>query len=246
MTDYILVPVEPTLEMMEAGAEGCGQDLDRDEARGRAFVAYKAMLAAAPDHIADARKMVSRQQIREVFLRNGFTIKPGCDDLADYVYKAAFELLELAAPDVQAEPVGWQFYQDGKWWNGDDRIKDLRKNTEAAGYPVRDVYAAQQPAEQQPVPVFSDEDHVCIPRGLIAAACSAIGKKRDAENVLSELRRYTLRDLSRQTEPDVAALVEALETIADYPWHRDHEMASSAMIKIARAALAAHRKGGDK
>lgn len=47
---------------------------------------------------------------------------------------------------VPVEPVGWQFYQDGKWWHGDDRIKDHRKNTEAAGYPVRDVYAAPQPA----------------------------------------------------------------------------------------------------
>ena len=54
-----------------------------------------------------------------------------------------------------AVPVGWQFYQDGKWWNGDDRVKDHRKNTVAAGVPVRDVYAAPaQPAvqgEQQPV-----------------------------------------------------------------------------------------------
>lgn len=57
-----------------------------------------------PNHIAEARKNVSRQQIREVFLRNGFTIKPGCDDLREYVYKAAFELLELAAPAVQGEP----------------------------------------------------------------------------------------------------------------------------------------------
>ena len=84
-----------------------------------------------------------RSQIREVFLRNGFTIKDGRDDLADYVYEAAFELLELAAPAVQGGPVGWQFYQDGKWWNGGDRIKDHRKNTEEAGYPIRDVYALQ-------------------------------------------------------------------------------------------------------
>ena len=45
----------------------------------------------------------------------------------------------LYARPAQAEqqPVSWQFYQDGKWWNGDDRIKDHRKNTEAAGIPVR-------------------------------------------------------------------------------------------------------------
>ena len=42
-------------------------------------------------------------------------------------------------------PVGWQFYEDGKWWNGDDRIKDHRKNTEEAGVRVRDVYAIHQP-----------------------------------------------------------------------------------------------------
>lgn len=53
--------------------------------------------------------------------------------------------LYSTTPTVQGEPVGWQFYQDGKWWNGDDRIKDHRKNTEAAGMPVRDVYAASQP-----------------------------------------------------------------------------------------------------
>src|SRR5690606_18849514 len=57
----------------------------------------------------------------------------------------AIRMALLAAPAVQGEPVGWQFYQDGKWWNGDDRIKDHRKNTEEAGYPIREVYAAPQP-----------------------------------------------------------------------------------------------------
>jgi hypothetical protein len=56
-------------------------------------------------------------------------------------------------------PVGWQFYQDGKWWNGDDRIRDHRANTEAAGYPVRDVYAAApaQPAAHDQGEVHSRE-----------------------------------------------------------------------------------------
>lgn len=46
-------------------------------------------------------------------------------------------------------PAGWQFYdrENSRWCNGDDRIKDYRRNTAAAGYPVRDVYAAlTQPA----------------------------------------------------------------------------------------------------
>lgn len=39
---------------------------------------------------------MNRTQIRELFLRNGFSIKPGCDDLKSYVYEAAEELLNLA------------------------------------------------------------------------------------------------------------------------------------------------------
>lgn len=39
---------------------------------------------------------MNRTQIREIFLRNGFSIKPGCDDLKSYVYVAAEELLNLA------------------------------------------------------------------------------------------------------------------------------------------------------
>lgn len=44
------------------------------------------------------------------------------------------------AQQGESEPVGWQFYQQGRWWNGDDRIKDHRKNTEEAGIPTRDVF----------------------------------------------------------------------------------------------------------
>lgn len=64
-----------------------------------------------PDHIPDAGKMVAdqlrggtkkigRPQIREVFMRNGFTIAPDRDDLEDRVYEAAFELLEAAANHI--------------------------------------------------------------------------------------------------------------------------------------------------
>lgn len=61
--------------------------------------------------------------------------------LAEQEREHAAELKARAAQTEQ-QPVSWQFYQDGKWWNGDDRIKDHRKNTEAAGIPVRDLYAA--------------------------------------------------------------------------------------------------------
>ncbi|HAU5488779.1 TPA: hypothetical protein JD194_06755 [Cronobacter sakazakii] len=44
---------------------------------------------------------VSKDEIRKIFMRNGFTIKDGQSDLKDYVYDAAFELissLKLPAP----------------------------------------------------------------------------------------------------------------------------------------------------
>lgn len=36
---------------------------------------------------------MSDEQIKKIFLKNGFTIKEGHDDLQPYVYKAAKELL---------------------------------------------------------------------------------------------------------------------------------------------------------
>lgn len=41
----------------------------------------------------------------------------------------------------RGESVGWQFFDKGEWHTG-LKVKDHRKNTEEAGYPVRDVYAA--------------------------------------------------------------------------------------------------------
>lgn len=60
-----------------------------------------------PNHIAEARKKVSRPQIREICLRNGARIEPGRDDLPDYVYESVFELLEMTAPAVHGEPVDY-------------------------------------------------------------------------------------------------------------------------------------------
>jgi hypothetical protein len=37
------------------------------------------------------------------------------------------------------EPVAWQFLQNGKWHNGTE-FHSHRKNTEAAGIPIRDLY----------------------------------------------------------------------------------------------------------
>lgn len=50
---------------------------------------------AAPQP-ADPVEVLSKDEIREVFLANGFTIKPGHDDLKPYVYEAAREIIALA------------------------------------------------------------------------------------------------------------------------------------------------------
>lgn len=42
----------------------------------------------------DNKQIVPDSKIREIFLRNGFTIKEGHDDLKPYVYAAARELIE--------------------------------------------------------------------------------------------------------------------------------------------------------
>ena len=60
-----------------------------------------AQAAISATQPAQAAQPVSRDVIRDVFLRNGFTIKDGCSDLKPYVYAAANALLEVAA----AQPV---------------------------------------------------------------------------------------------------------------------------------------------
>lgn len=62
-------------------------------------------------------------------------------------FNAAVQRLIDGHSQRRGESVAWQFYDNGRWWNGDDRIKDHRKNTESAGYKTRDLYTALQPAE---------------------------------------------------------------------------------------------------
>lgn len=50
-------------------------------------------------------------------------------------------MFEVVQSETFLDPVAWQFYQDGEWHNGCDRIPNHRKNTEAAGFPVRNLYA---------------------------------------------------------------------------------------------------------
>lgn len=172
------------------------------------------------------------------------------------------------ASTVQGEPVGWQFYQYGKWWNGDDRIKDHRKNTEEAGFRVRDVYAVPQPAEQQPEPISRNlrAVHAMILRALDrdAANGKAVRGEMAAElrSALSEQppspnaptfqpcdhvhktkgSQWNGRVVGTYSEPDVSVLVGALERI-ELMDSDDHSLFNA--VLVARAALAAHHKGSE-
>lgn len=65
--------------------------------------------APVPEAKAQGLVMLSRDAIREVFMRNGFTVKEGQADLKPYVYAAAEELLQLAAPVQRVSvPDGWK------------------------------------------------------------------------------------------------------------------------------------------
>ena len=54
------------------------------------------------------------------------------------------------------EPVDWQFFDKGCWWNSDHRIKNQKKDMELAGYKTRDLYTT--PPSAQPAPVKTDHD----------------------------------------------------------------------------------------
>ena len=84
------------------------------------------------------------KSVRDGVEMGGYEKEPPLFDDAQ-MHEYALAAIE-ADRKCRGEPVGWQFYHDGKWWPGDDRIKDHRKNTEEAGFRVRDVYASPQPA----------------------------------------------------------------------------------------------------
>lgn len=60
--------------------------------------------------MTEEQKQDMKAQIREIFMRNGFTIKDGQSDLKDYVFSAAYELIaaltQPASPSLKL-PDGW-------------------------------------------------------------------------------------------------------------------------------------------
>jgi hypothetical protein len=68
-------------------------------------------------------------------------ILPYIKDPTAYLHaEESIRRAELRAQRQQgAEPVAWQFFGDGIWWNGYD--ESLKANIIAAGYQVRELYA---------------------------------------------------------------------------------------------------------
>lgn len=99
---------------------------------------------------------MTKDQIRAIFMANGFTIKEGQTDLKDYVYAAAEALLAASA---SAEPVAWQYenkhgnpfltHRDPATWHPHDR--EGFKN-------IVPLYAAPRPIEapDNSQPVIAD------------------------------------------------------------------------------------------
>lgn len=131
---------------------------------------------------------------------------------------------------TEQQPVSWQFYQDGKWWNGDDRIKDHRKNTEAAGIPVRDLYAA--PIAQTALSAERDRlrDEIEALRGQLAESQA---NDRTAMGYLSDVRQIVGGDDFPSMVANVARMAEIrCEGCGYMTHHREH-------MGCVRAAMAA-------
>lgn len=75
------------------------------------------------------------------------------------------------------------------------------------GNVLRNEVALGIPPEPEPEAPDADEDLICVPRGLIGAACTAISQKRDAPRLLAKLRRYTVGDLAAPAAPAVQEAV---------------------------------------
>lgn len=114
MTDQNQLLREALEEIALAGMSGTGQESEEAMNAWHARQAWKFIGIAA--RALDAHKKalaqpapgvptLSKDQIREVFLSHGFTIKEGQTDLKPYVYDAADALLKLAYAALAAQPV---------------------------------------------------------------------------------------------------------------------------------------------
>ena len=73
------------------------------------------------------------------------------DDYIEHLRARLKAAEEVIHQTTKQDPVGWQFFENGEWHQG-GLFNSHRRNTEEAGYPVRDVYAG-------PVVSVADTEH---------------------------------------------------------------------------------------
>lgn len=159
----------------------------------------------------------------------------------------------LAAPAAQGEPVGWytEDHLDDK--SATTYNAEVAQRWRAKGWPVTPLYTTPQPSFQLPDfatdPDDSDE----------GASLWDHGYKTGWNSCLEDVVK-AMQSAEQQPAPDVSGLVEALEPFAkcadeldgapedgidpadDDEWAKFRLLVSD--FRRARAALAAHRKGG--
>ena len=141
--------------LKEILADACHYDSEtnlRAELYQRLYDAHAELTAtpqpsptAQADSVAAPGERLTRDQIREVFMSHGFTIKEGQTDLKQYVYDAAHALLELVAAPHQ-EPTFWTRQLSGQ---GREFLKQKPFTTDWTP-----LYTAPQPA---PAPLSERE-----------------------------------------------------------------------------------------
>lgn len=117
-----------------------------------------ALAQAVPNEHGKNRYGLDMAYFRNLFIRelNRPLVDFRPDELARVLARAArtADADVLREPEFQGdmEPSGvWQFYQDGEWHTGMN-TNNHRKNTEAAGFPTRDLYARSHPTQRGSVP----------------------------------------------------------------------------------------------
>ena len=99
-------------------------------------------LVRAQQITIDKLEMALADPMREVQrLRQEIEQEPICPECkAEVLYECVACSSNNYPPQrTEQEPVAWQFIQNGKWHNGTE-FHTHRKNTEAAGIPIRDLY----------------------------------------------------------------------------------------------------------
>lgn len=170
-------------------------------------------------------------------------------------------------PAQTRKPVAWQFFQDGEWWNGDDRIKDHRKNTEEAGFPIRDLIVLPTPQQCGPVVDQRTDVQGETPAGLYAVYLYdnwdgegdtywVIARKQDngvwvseesgkelIEHEGDELLKIIPLDVDSQPTPNLALLLQTLESAKNRLEEAGLHYAPATIS--ARKLLASFRKGNE-